>query len=295
MAELYGRKCKVTIAIPVSTPGDFAHVTSDVIEINGGDDPENPGMRVQFEISRNSEKDPNTSQVIVTNLAPSTRGQLQKKGVKLTLEAGYESVGTSRLFIGDVRTTDHVRNGSDWDTTMKLGDGERAFKFARVSESFSPGVGAGDVLQYLAQQSGLAIGNIPTVVANLTTSFDQGYVAYGKWGNVFDRLVKSLGYVWSIQDGALQVLLPGQSNTAAVPNITPDSGLIGSPEMGTPEKKGKPALLKFRSLLTPVIPGGQVHLQSLRYDAFVRVKKVKHTGDTHGNEWYSDIEGVILG
>lgn len=291
---LYGRRARLTLAIPVSTPGDFTHVTTDVLEIQGGDDPANPGMRIQFEVAKTVEKEPNTSKVVVSNLSPTTRAGLQKKGVKVTLEAGYVATGMSRIFVGDARTIDHVRNGPDWDTTIKLGDGERSIRFARFNESFAPGTSAGDVLTALANASGLAVGNVPDVVANLTT-FDQGYAVSGRVDKSLDRLVKSLGYKYSVQDGALQILTPGQALNSSVPDVSPSTGLIGSPEMGTPEKKGQPALLKFRSLLVPVIPGGKVKLTSERYDGvFVRIKKVKFTGDTHGGEWYSDMEGTIL-
>jgi hypothetical protein len=293
MADLFGRRCRVLVSIPSSE--DYHSTTLDELEINGGEGVDGePGLRVAFKIEKSDGKEPNKSEVTVSNLSPDTRGRLQKKGVKLTLEAGYDATGVSRIFRGDVRTIDHVRNGADWDSKFKGGDGERAWRFARVSESFAAGAGAGDVLDYLANASGLQIGNVPTVIANLTVGYDHGYVVSGKWKDEMDKLVRSIGYVWSVQDETLQVLLPGQSSTAAVPLISPDSGLIGSPEFGTPEKKGKPALVKFKSLLVPTQPGARVHLKSERYDGNVRVKKVEISGDSHGGDWYTTIQGVLL-
>ena len=65
------------------------------------------------------------------------------------------------------------------------------------------------------------------------------------------------------------------------------------PEMGTPEKKGKPALIKFKSLLMQTRPGGLVRLKSRVYDGEVTVKKLDHDGDTHGGNWYTNIEGIL--
>jgi hypothetical protein len=291
---LFGRRARVTVSIPVDTPGDFTHVTTDEMVINGGDDPSAPGLRVKFKIDKTDQKDPNSSIVIITNLSPSSRARLQKKGVKLTLEAGYQATGVSRIFVGDVRTVDHVRNEADWDTTLKLGDGERAYRFARVAESFAAGTPKAVILQRLANLSGLVLGNVPNQAGALRGSFDQGYSATGRWSDVFDRFVKSLGLTWSIQDGALQVLAPGQAQQAQVLEISPSTGLVGSPEMGTPEKKGQPALLKFKFLLQPLLPGGQVKLVSARYNGFVRARKVSIEGDTRGSEWYTTVEGVIV-
>lgn len=295
MGALYLRRCRVTISLPVSTPGDFQGTTFDQIAINGGDEPTAPGLRVAFKIAKTDKKEPNTSEITVTNLAPSTRGRLQAKGVKVLLEAGYAGTGLSRLFFGDARTIDHVRDGADWNSVIKCGDGERAVRYARLSESFAGGTTAGQILQVLAGAMGLATGNVAAQAGALSTRFDHGYAVSGSVSQAIDRLVTSIGYTWSIQDGALQVLAPDQALDLPIPEVDPEHGLIGSPEMGTPETKGKPALLKFRSLLIPTKPGAKVRLRSARYDGVLRVKKCEFTGDTHGGDWYTDIHGVIHG
>lgn len=296
MADLlYGRRVRLTIAGASQTPGDYLNVTpGTAIEINGGDEAKDPGLRVQFKIVKTDQKDPNTSQIVVTNLSPTRRASLQKKGIKLTLDAGYAATGVARIFRGDARTIDHVRNGPDWDTTFKLGDGERSVRNARYNESFAAGTPRASVLQAVARATGLALGNVPTVAGQLTGAFDQGYSVAGLVSRSFDRLVKSLGYVWSIQDETLQLLLPGATLDGQVPEISPDTGLIGSPEMGTPEKKGKPALVKFKSLLLATRPGAKVKLVSARYNGFVRVKKCTFDGDTRGDNYFTEYEGVLL-
>jgi hypothetical protein len=292
VSNLYGRRCRILVSTPAAS--GFSATLRDELEINAGEGGAGKqGLRVSFKIKKTDGKEPNTAEITITNLSPDNRGRLQKKPVKITVEAGYDAVGVSRIWRGDARSIDHVRNGPDWDTTIKCGEGERAWQNARVSESFAAGTGAGTVLQYLAEQSGLQIGSVPTVVANLTTTFDQGYVVSGLWRDEMNRLVKSIGYTWSTQNETLQVLLPGAASTAAIPLISPDSGLIGSPEFGTPEKKGKPALIKFTSLLMPSLPGALVRLRSARYNGIVRLKTVEMNGDTHGGEWYTVYQGVL--
>jgi len=294
--QLYGRRCKVTIATPVSTPGDFKTATSNVLEVNGGDDPNKPGLRVRFKVKKSREKEPNTAEIIITNLAKTTRDGLGTKGSKVLLEAGYAGTGINRIFLGDARTIDHVREGADWSTVLRCGDGERGYRFARASESFAAGTQAADVLRYLGAQLGLDKGNVDQEAAAINVRFDQGYVVWGAAQAELDRLLGSIGYGYSIQDGVLQVLQTDASLTGvAIPEITPDTGLVGSPQMGTPEKAGAPALLKFKSLLTPTRPGGRVYLRSERYKGQLVVKKCEYSGDTHGGDWYTTIEGVLLG
>jgi hypothetical protein len=293
--ELFGRLARVTLAVPVATAGDFGGTTFNQIQINSSDDPVAPGLRIQFSVNKSEEKEPNTSTVTITNLSPSTRGQVQQKGVKLILEAGYKATGLSRIFIGDVRTADHVRKGADWESVLRVGDGERSFRFARCNESFAPGTSSADVLRYLAGQMGISLGNVPAKLASFTTTFDHGYSVFGPAQGALDTLIKSLGFTWSIQDGNLQVLAPGETLDLPIPEIGPDSGLVDSPEMGTPEKKGKPALCKFKCLLLPTKPAAKVRLKSLRYDGQLRVKKCNFDGDTDGKAWHTTIEGTILG
>ena len=81
---------------------------------------------------------------------------------------------------------------------------------------------------------------------------------------------------------------------ALIPEISVDSGLIGSPEFGTPEKNGKPALVKFTSLFTVTQPGARVHLKSERYNGEVLVVKSQFVGDTHGRDFYTHYQGTLL-
>jgi hypothetical protein len=289
---LYGRRCKLVISIPVSTSGDYSSTTYDQVEINGSDDANNPGLRIRFKVTKTREKDPNVAEITVTNLSETRRGSLQVKGVKVAIEAGYAATGLSRLFLGDARTIDHSREGADWQTTIKAGDGERGLRFARVNESFAAGTTAGQILTRLANASGLQVGNVPSQVPKLSTRFDQGWVAHGKARAEIGRLLRSLGYRWSVQDGQLQVLARGETLEQLIPEISSTTGLVGSPEMGSPEKKGQAALIRLVSLLTPVRPGGKVRLKSSRYDGEITLKRVEHDGDTAGGPWYSAMEGT---
>lgn len=281
------RNCRIL----VKTPGN-ADDTTDILEINGGKSPEL--LRVRFRVMKSTSKEPNTGEVTVTNLSPSHRASLSIKHVRVQAEAGYVGSDMKRIFIGDARTVDSVRVGADWETTFKLGDGERAWKHAFISESWAPGTRAGDILQRLAELSELQIGNVSKKAPNIDRVFDQGYVAIGKASTCIDRLVKSLRLEWSIQDGSIYVLARGEKLDLPVPEVSPDSGLIGSPEAGSPTKKKGAGSIKFKCLLTPAIPGSHIRLKSERYDGEVRVERIVHDCDTFGNNWYSDIDATIV-
>ncbi|HUX71160.1 MAG TPA: hypothetical protein VMV41_11660, partial [Cellulomonadaceae bacterium] len=173
-------------------------------------------------------------------------------------------------------------------------DGERSFRNARLSTSFAPGTTAGTVLRAIATATGLALGNVSAAVAKLDSlTLQQGYVVSGSVARALDRLLYSLGYGYSVQRGALQILADGDVLDDSIPLISPTTGLIGSPEMGSPEASGKPALCRFQSLLVATAPGKIVHLTSDRYDTDLVVKKCEFSGDTHGGDWTTTIYGEI--
>lgn len=280
---LYGRRCRLTL-----TPN-----TGTSIEVNAISDGNEQGLRVTFQITKTRDKSPNTAEIKIYNLTEKTRLSLQVKPLTVELEAGYQESGLARLFKGDARTIDHERKGCDWITTIKCGDGERNMAISRVQRSFGAKTTAGQVLKQLAADLGVAVGNVPTVIADMTTVFDAGYVCSGRVKDELDRLCKSLGYEWSVQDGALQVLVRNSYVGGMIPLIDSDSGLIGSPESGSPEKKGQAGLVRFKCLLTPLVVGGKVKLKSLRYDGDLVIKRVKYDGDTMGGNWFVEVEGAF--
>lgn len=292
-ARLFGRLARVIVSFPSKIAGDYSGLAGQDMIFNATSDPDKPGMRIAFKITSTDQKAPNTSTIVVTNLNDDSRAKLQLKGLKVELQAGYVGTGASRIFLGDTRIVDSVRSGADWDATFRLGDGERSYRFARVAESFAGGTPYSAVMQRLASLGGIPLGNVPSQASQLRGQYGHGYVAQGRWSDCFDKFIKSIGLTWSIQSGAIQVLAPGESVPVSIPLISPETGLVDSPEMGTPEKQGQPALLKFKSLLFPARPGTQVHVRSNRYDGVVRIRKCELEGDTHGNPWYTTCEGVI--
>lgn len=286
MAEptLFGRVCRVIVGRPQD---DYRTLAPDAIEIEG--------LRVQFKVVRTGTKEPNTAEVTIWNLSPSNRALVQAKGSKLILLAGYEG-SFRQIFAGDVRTVDQVRDGAHWTTKIECGDGERAYLYARVSEAFAPGTPANVVGARLITLLGLDPGDALARVSAIGRNFTQGYSARGPVSRELDRLLDGLGLTWSIQDGRLQVLGPGESVQPSTSiELSPETGLIGSPEHGSPDAKGGPGVLKVKSLIQPDLrPAVRFALVSATVTGNYVCGKVELSGDTAGGEWYTTIEATPL-
>lgn len=251
------------------------------------------GFRVVFSIEQTDRPEPNSSEISIYNLSEDFRGRIQDRDLPVVLEAGYGN-DISQVFSGQMRR-DGIstrRDGPNWITTFKSLDGGDAFRNSRIQESFAAGTKLRPVLEKLARSMGVGIGNSIAKISEgdaigTLTEFTEGTVLSGKTSSEFDRLLRSIGYDFSIQDGKLQVARLGQSTEKTAVLLSPGTGLVGSPEPGA---KG---LTKIKSLLQPVIrPRRLVRLETNQLSGFYICRKVKHTGDTDGPAWYSEIEAT---
>lgn len=262
-------------------------------------DAEVRGLRLVFKAKKSRKPDPNNLDLKIYNLAPHRRTSLsQAKAPPVILVAGHAGA-TQVIFSGLARTIDHVREGADWVTHIQSGDGEQALSQFGAS-SFGPGAGLADVVEELTKQMGVSAGDALAQLrrgdfAGGSKTFLQGFTSAGRAVLDLDKALKSAGIEWSIQDGALQLTDPGKATQERAFVLSADSGLIGSPAHGAPGKNGEPPLLKAKCLLNGAIrPARTISLQAIARQGFYRVETVEHAGDTHGQDWTSDIEASAL-
>ena len=248
-------------------------------------------LRVTFTVTRTEDKDPDTCEITITNANADSRALFQRKPLSIRLEAGYDG-DLRTLFIGDLTYAQSRYEGTEWVTTLQVGDGMRAYRNARVSQTFREGVTALEALKVVAKSLQFALPNVLLSDPSLQSQFASGLTLQGAAQEQMTRLLEPLGYRWTIQSGRLVVLKSTEvlSNDAIV--VDSFSGLIGSPEAGTPEKDGKAPITTIECLLNYDINPGRLLLLTSRQhrDAKFKVLKVTNVGDTHGGEFKTTVE-----
>ena len=290
--RFYKRVCKVTAyrAKP-GTPGGFVSSHSDFFQpLPNGLEIER--LRIQFKVEKTLDKEPNTAEIRISNLAEGNRADLCKLPLIVRLEAGHEEdAGLRLVFQGDLRYGYSKQNDCDWETVQQCADGSRAFQHARVNRSYKAGTSVSTVLRDAALTLGLVLPRNVETSAELQRSFASGYSIFGPTRDELTRLLAPFGYSWSIQNGTLQILKDDDTPPDRAIVISQETGLLGSPEFGAPPKDGKPPTLTIKSLLYPqVSPGVRLSVQSKSINGIFRAERVTHTGDTHGDEWITEIE-----
>lgn len=298
MYNLFSRDATFTVGgikIQIRAPGDtmlFSSVGNYTYA------PIAPALRVVFSVERDTNTAPNTATVTIYNLAEQRRNSI-KNGDQFIIEAGYLG-NVSQLFKGKVSEVAHKHERVDWITTVSSGDGLAAFGATRASLSYAPKTLRSKVISDLAKQMKIGLGNVNQKLAEVQlrknlVEFANGFSTSGAVKDALSKVVGSAGLQWSIQDEQLQLLEPDGTTIDTVVVLTPDTGLVGTPEIGEAKGKGSKATIKARSLLQGAIrPGRRLLVQARSVNGQFRADKVTHSGDSYGGDWYTDFEGVQI-
>lgn len=275
-----------------------------VIESDGKKD----SLRIVFDIDKDLTQQTNKSSIKVYNLSEATRKKLEVADAVCALEVGYaEDVGLRRIFLGEITYATTRREGPDKVTELELNDGQVAMRDTVVSLGYAAGVGGKKIVDDVAGQMGL----LTQIAADVEfASYPAGFSFVGPGRTCLDKVMDATGATWSIQNNVLQVIMAGSSTNVRALVLSPSSGLIGSPErivkgVTRPDeeatkkrkvkkdKKDKQAGWKVRSLLAPTVnPGDLIRVESSTVTGWLKAESLKHSGDTHGGEWYTESEVI---
>jgi hypothetical protein len=286
MTTLFKRSVKVTTfreSVPANPTNFSVTRTTNTTEITD--------LRVQFRVHRSLTKHPNTCDVTITNLAATTRIDLETKPVLVVLHAGYDD-NLKLLYTGDLRFGMTKQQGANWETMLQLGDGDCMHRWARVNRSYKAGTSIRTVLKDAAKSMGFVLPQALAKDSSLDRAFAVGTTAHGPTRDELTRLLSPFGYHWSIQNNVLCILRDNEVNSTRALPLDEDHGMIGTPEFGSPPRSGKPPHMTVTSLLYPELnPGDLVYLTSKVKSGLFRLELVKHNGDTHSPEnWSTTVE-----
>lgn len=260
MSSLYDRDWRVTVGtLQVDRPIDVA-----------------------FHAEKTVRGEPNTAAIRIWNLAESNRRQVSEAHRKVVrLEAGY--VGARHVvFQGEVRRAWTERDGADLVTVIEAAEGGRSYAAARINRSYPPGTSKATVVRDLVTALGLGLGNSAEAA---TGTYSAGTVVSGLASAELTGVLASLGYGWSVQAGAIQVLRNGQALQGTSVFLSPDTGLVGSPVVDAD------GTLTCKMLIMPdVYPGRQLRIESEAIRGPWRAVKCTYEGDSFTEAWYIEAE-----
>ena len=291
MSQLFDRKVKLVLASnldPEKWEVDGRFFRAFTRETTIGE------LRMAFRIEKSLKKQPNKCEITINNLVRRTRAEFQTSPAHIAFSAGYAGT-VKQLYKGDILYAPSRKEGTEWLTEVQAGTGAQAFRHGRVSQTFKAGTDLKTLVVRAAKSMGLSVPKSIQEGKEMLSKIRSGVTLDGLSHREMSRLLDAKGLGWSVQDDQLQIIRDGDTNKAQAIVISPELGMIGSPEMGTPEAKGKAPILKVKTLLDgDITPGGLLQVNSRDITGNFKILRVIHVGDTHGQPWYSEVEARAL-
>lgn len=228
-------------------------------------------LTIRFSVNRTLFADINAMDIDIYNLAPRTYNQLfydyfNVNRRTVILEAGYDGMEMSAIFIGDVWSCYTSRDGSDIITHMHAIVGLKSLSVQ--TDATLANVSRNQVLRYIANDMAMTI--------NIYSGEDEKFTRpVSLSGNSFGQIQKYTNGSAYIDNNEINVLTTFDAIQGDVVLINDQSGLLGVPEH-------EDALLRVKMIFEPRIVIGQIiEVQSRispMFNGQYKVYGIKHEG-----------------
>lgn len=275
------------VKVIVGPPGDFGK------EIGGL---ASGSLRIEFSVPKTSKKEPNKAKIKLYNLDPTTAALIESDEARnsIKLFAGYggtfgggspdESGAPGLIFSGEIRRgkAKTVLAPPHRITTIEANDGGSKYRSARMNKSYNAGITAFRLIDDIARSFNVTI-SVPDDIRD--QPIEEGLVATGPSRDILSSLGDSLGFEWYFEDDELKIVALDGDNGEEAFLLTPETGLIGSPEK---TDKG----VNVVSLLNPALRVRRiVRVESRDTTGWFRIQSLEHHGDSYdGNDFTTNME-----
>ena len=256
-------------------------------------------LHIVFDVSKSLTREANTGTVTIYNLNTETENDLIVNCNRVTIEAGYEGL-FGLIYDGDViQGIRGVENGVDYYLTLITMDCERFLNSGFVSYTMTRGMSKRDVAKNICN-----VATNPVEINSISSSFNtakyiRNKVVFGKARDYLDQLAATSNANFYTDSGMVNLVSINDIPEDRIIYLDSTSGLIGSPQQNT---EG----ITFQCLLNPRIKlyslvnikneqiieqeysDGNSLVYTLDQDNLYRIIKVNFSGDTRGQEWYTE-------
>jgi hypothetical protein len=267
-------------------------------------------LRFRFEVRASDVETPNTLVVRIYNLADETVNSIIQEYDTVTLVAGYVNGNKGNIFQGDIKQFYFGRERNvDKFLEIRAGDGDEAYNFAVINQTFPAGSNDQQQLSALAASMNLPIAQTASGFVTTGGTLPRGKTMFGMARLHMGQLAKRNGCRWSIQNGVVTLVpdsgyLPGQAvaiNSATGMIGTPeqtDNGIIVRCALNPAIKIGQAVKINNRDINQTNVKSqfwpsytSQYYPATVANDGLYRVLVAEHYGDTRGsgNDWYTEL------
>ncbi len=250
-------------------------------------------LKISFEVSKKIAGEPNTATIKVWNLAGGNRAKLGKEFDRVRLEAGYQGTLGARgnvgvIFDGQIREVVHDREDTDIVSTIECGDGDKAKRQGVIAKTFPAKTKPKAMVEEILKK-------MPDVAKGMWQGLDdlpeykRPVTMCGPCTRELDKIGRTHGLYWSVQDGALEII-PKDGNLDGEVLISKATGMIGVPSI---TDNG----IKVKTLLNPQLRCNRlIRVESQILDMNskgqkYRISGLDFSGDNRDGEFIAAVAG----
>lgn len=244
-------------------------------------------LHINFSVQKSDLETQNTGRVTIWNLNDQHLSALDEKDCFLSLKAGYGN-RISLIFSGIVSNATTSRDGADRKTEIEVVDNLAEVRDTYVSVSYSGSVNWKTIMDDVASQMGVAV----TYSYNATfADISNGFSFVGRARDIMTKGCQCCGLTWSLQNGVMQIKVPGDTMSREVYVLSEDSGLIGVPARVT-EAAVQGSSASEIGWDVEYLLNGAIHiddfvkLESEKVSGYFRVYSIEASGDNVSGDWY---------
>jgi hypothetical protein len=285
-------------------------------------------FRCTFTVRRGDGQTPNSLDARIYNVSDATANTISKNEfTTISLSAGYPG-GVGLLFRGNIVQFRKGRvNQLDSYVDITAADGDEAYNYAFMSTTVPANTTQGSIRD-LIQSSFARHSGSQAITAGYAPQFPQntsirGEVFCGMTRNICRNFADQNNCKWSFDNGALTFIPWNSYSPGTIPEISVNTGLIGVPEQTQAginirtllnpaikvgqliQLKGTVNRFRFGLDLPSTATNGavdQINPVTGQTESFGLAAQIKtnsqglyyvlgadHTGDTRGQNWYTDL------
>lgn len=234
-----------------------------------------------------------------------------KIGDKIIFRAGFTD-NINAIFVGTV--TNNLRERSPGEpeivTRLLCKSSDASMGRGSVSTSFGPNTRVTDVIRALARAWPIGLDIVESHFEG-DPLFTSGYIVDGDIPTALDELAYAYKFEWVNENGRLVVTKPEKNRVTNMQTINQFSGMIGIPEVsGGPNGIGVYVATRLDPFIRvtdrffiqsefSTFNTGNLFYSELSGDARANgeynVQEIRHMGDSHGDSWKTEIEGLKPG
>lgn len=268
-------------------------------------------LRCTFHIEKTYHAKANYSEIVIYNLSAETEGTIINEYDRVIVNAGYQGVDPNgnpkqygKIFDGNIIQClrDREDDNVNYKLTLICGDADNYLNSAFVKQTMNAGITHRQMINALASQATITtdIGKISPDLKEV--QLPRGKVFFGTPKQYLREIAADNNASFWMDNGEIHVEKPTDNFGQAIV-VTPETGLIGTPQMASDGGISIKMLLNANIGLMSMIKLDnsnirQAKLQGkqkptmLDQDGQYQAYKIIHDGDTRGQNWYTSITGV---